>query len=210
MRNRTHRTCRSWWWYAAIGFGALVAINVIGCGAASRDDGEAMTNGAAAAPVPNEGQADATQGASTIGEVDAILTEAGRALSQSQYEEAERLYEKVLAIDPHHPEAQRGVQTARAYLNRGSTLDEVAAEIKLRREAAIREFDQALKRADEARSEARFADARGLVLTGLATLDRHRDYLSGFEYDLRRERAQDMLAKIDRSRELYELANRGY
>lgn len=127
------------------------------------------------------------------------LLATGRAhLDASRWEDAAATFRQVLALDRYNPAARAGLSDAIAYLNEGSTLDSVASDIQLRREAAFAQFQSAVVRAGEASDKGRYDYAKGMLLTALATLNRERTFLSVNEYESRRSQAMRLIDDLDR------------
>ncbi len=148
-------------------------------------------------------EADAT--AQARGE--AALAEARRAREAGNWQEAANKYAEALLYLPNHPEALEGQREALIHLQRATTSDAVAQELRLQRQRTIAEYEASERQAEELLRQGDFASAGQTITTARMQLEQRRQYLTDAEYNSLRTRADALQTRIEQARETQRLAD---
>jgi len=192
--------------------GLSMTAGLAGCQTGGPTPGDAAANGAdsdaAAADRPAAPPDVRPVGAPADGRFESRLAAGERALDQARWLDAAGVFSAILQEAPGHPQAKAGYERAMTFLNEGSTIDDAARRIRLMRQATIAEFDALAEQSREQLGEYQFASALGTILRAKTKLDNNRQFLTAPEYETRAATARDLIAKIERTEELYAQINR--
>src|SRR5690606_20661995 len=111
----------------------------------------------------------------------ALTFEGQQALKAQKWDEAERLFTQALMLDANNTEAQAGLAETREQLtNAGGVqylLDEHLRHRRIRRDAALAEYEYWMHVAQQAMNEQKFERASQAVTMAELTLERNRQWL---------------------------------
>ena len=171
-------------------FAAMTPIAIAVLGVALTAPAAYAQDGSSAVPVETQEPSAADQAA----------VEARAAMSQSNWEDAVDAWNRVLADEPDNAEAKQGLADAQAALDQASTIQGVEDDLALRRQRAVVEFNDGLRRADSEFDAGDYDGAQRTALTAKVRLDRNRSIIPASAYSDMSARVEAMLERINDQR----------
>ena len=132
------------------------------------------------------------------------LAEAREQEQQGNYRLALRLYEETITMNPDDDAAKAGQAAAEAKVGQQlapqGVLEQQVANLRLRAQQVIAEFNQLLNQAKGLEEASKFDAASEAVQQAKVKLDRGQQFLSYTEYKELRQEAEQLAAKIDQEK----------
>ena len=187
-RSSTLKTCSS-----LLVLSMITTLLVLGSPVMAQD-----SDGAATEPAGGSGDQDQ--------DVEAIKSEARKAMSASNWQKAINLWSEVLVKAPGDQEATKGLADAQSAMDQGSTIDAVDNDIQLRQQRARVEFESARDQATQKLSEGDYTGANQAIITAKVRLNREQKYLNPNDYQSMIKIADTLIDQISEAKILSQLA----
>jgi type II secretory pathway component GspD/PulD (secretin)/tetratricopeptide (TPR) repeat protein len=136
---------------------------------------------------------------------EAALVEARQAAGEQRWTDAVNAFRSALNYLPGNAEALQGLNHAQSMLDRGSTIQNTAQELELRRNELRVLFDNYVKEAENLLQQGNFTEAERKVLTADVELSRGRGLLQPSEFEQKQKIASDLRVRIGEARDADEL-----
>jgi general secretion pathway protein D len=139
---------------------------------------------------------------------DAALTQAREHMEAYRWRQAIEAFETTLTYLPGNEEALAGIRQAQAELDEAPIIQPVEERLRVQLGRARAEFSAAMQRAEELLAQGDYNGAEREALTGQIRLRQARNLFGPREHAQLNQRAEELLAQIDREREAFDQADR--
>ncbi|MEY2795160.1 MAG: hypothetical protein RIR10_876, partial [Planctomycetota bacterium] len=137
---------------------------------------------APSAEPPVQSVAPAQSGPSAA-EIDSMRTAAREAMARSEWKKAIDLWSTLQTAVPGDAEAMKQMQRAQAALDQGSLINDVGADLEIRKQRAVVQLEASMKRADEFAVSGSYADAESTLLQAKQAMLREKSVFPAAEYN---------------------------
>jgi type II secretory pathway component GspD/PulD (secretin) len=152
---------------------------------------------AAAAAAKEQAEGAAKAAAEKAGRIDGTRTAAREAMGNSDWKKAIDLWSTLLTEVPGDAEATKGMARAQAALDQGSLINDVGADIELRRQRAQVEVGAGIANASQSMSAGDYSGAYRQALQAKVRLDRDKTVFPGAEYEALSTQIDTLLDQIE-------------
>ena len=123
------------------------------------------------------------QSGPSAAEIDSMRTAAREAMARSEWKKAIDLWSTLQTAVPGDAEAMKQMQRAQAALDQGSLINDVGADLEIRKQRAVVQLEASMKRADEFAVSGSYADAERTLLQAKQAMLREKSVFPAAEYN---------------------------